>query len=90
MKIAVYNRGIPFDGATPSYQPLGGSESSIVYMARELARAGHEVTVYCNLPSPAEASQPRPRPEGEARGITPLSGRGAGVRADLSYLGKAL
>jgi len=66
MKIAVYNRGIPFDGATPSYQPLGGSESSIVYMARELARAGHEVTVYCNLPSPAEASQPRPRPEGEA------------------------
>ena len=45
MKIAVYNRGIPFDGTTPSYQPLGGSESSIVYMARELARLGHDVTV---------------------------------------------
>src|SRR5689334_23325709 len=47
MKIAIYNRGIPFDGTTPFVQPLGGSETSIVHMARALASCGHEVTVYC-------------------------------------------
>jgi glycosyltransferase involved in cell wall biosynthesis len=57
MKIAIYNRGLVFDGATPVSQPLGGSESSIVYMARELARAGHDVTVYCKTPSPSGRGQ---------------------------------
>jgi glycosyltransferase involved in cell wall biosynthesis len=52
MKIAFYNHGIPFNGDTPSRQPLGGSESSIVYMARELARCGHAVEVYANCPEP--------------------------------------
>lgn len=56
MKIAIYNNGIAFDGSTPSQRPLGGSESGIVYMARELAACGHSVTVYCNCPEvgPAE------------------------------------
>jgi len=52
MKIAIYNNGISFDGNTPSQRPLGGSESGIVYMARELAECGHGVTVYCNCPEP--------------------------------------
>jgi glycosyltransferase involved in cell wall biosynthesis len=52
MKIAIYNNGIVFDGGTPANQPLGGSESSIVYMARELVRAGHTVSVYCNCTRP--------------------------------------
>jgi glycosyltransferase involved in cell wall biosynthesis len=50
MRIAIYHHGIEFDGSTPFTQPLGGSESSVVYMARELARHGHEVTVYANIP----------------------------------------
>ena len=50
MKIAIYNHGIAFNSTTPLNQPLGGSESSIVYMARELGRCGHDVTVYCNRP----------------------------------------
>lgn len=54
MKLAIYNHGIEFDGSTPFNQPLGGSESSIVYMARELARCGHSVTVYCNCPRPGD------------------------------------
>jgi glycosyltransferase involved in cell wall biosynthesis len=76
MKIAIYNRGLVFDGSSPSHQPLGGSESSIVYMARELVRVGHEVTVYCKTPAPgasseaapyrACASRHQPVPEGEA------------------------
>ena len=58
MRVAIYNHGIAFDGSTPFNQPLGGSESSIVYMARELARHGHEVTVYANIPSPAGRGWP--------------------------------
>jgi glycosyltransferase involved in cell wall biosynthesis len=64
MKLAIYNRGIPFDGRTPFSQPLGGSETSIVHMGRELARQGHEVTVY-SVPSSAGAlgaAQARQRP----------------------------
>src|SRR5436189_4577506 len=52
LKIASYNNGIAFDGNTPSQRPLGGSESGIVYMARELAAIGHSVAVYCNCPQP--------------------------------------
>jgi len=52
LKIAIYNNGIAFDGNTPSQRPLGGSESGIVYMARELAALGHSVSVYCNCDEP--------------------------------------
>ncbi len=55
MKIAIYNHGIPFNGETPLHQPLGGSESGIIYMARELARCGHAVQVYANC---AESAAP--------------------------------
>jgi glycosyltransferase involved in cell wall biosynthesis len=50
MKIAIYNHGIVFDGTTLEKQALGGSESGIVYMGRELERLGHDVTVYANVP----------------------------------------
>src|SRR5206468_10823077 len=56
MKIAIYNRGLVFDGTTPLNQPLGGSESSIDYMARELTRLGHDVTVYCKTPEGSVAA----------------------------------
>jgi glycosyltransferase involved in cell wall biosynthesis len=49
MKLAFYNRGVAFDGRTPFQRPLGGSETSIVHMARELSRLGHAVTVYANI-----------------------------------------
>jgi glycosyltransferase involved in cell wall biosynthesis len=51
MKLAIYNHGIPFDGDAAFTQPLGGSETSIIHMARELVDCGHNVTVYANLPS---------------------------------------
>ena len=54
MKLAIYNHGIPFDGRTTERQPLGGSESGIIYMARELARCGHDVRVYANCPNPGD------------------------------------
>jgi len=52
VKIAIYNRGLEFDGGSPSKQALGGSESSIIYMARELARSGNDVVVYSKCPAP--------------------------------------
>lgn len=38
--------GMPFNGTTVSEESLGGSESAAYYMARELARRGHRVTVF--------------------------------------------
>ena len=52
MNIGIYNNGIPFHGRSPLEGPLGGSESGIVFMSRELASLGHKVRVYCNCPRP--------------------------------------
>jgi glycosyltransferase involved in cell wall biosynthesis/2-polyprenyl-3-methyl-5-hydroxy-6-metoxy-1,4-benzoquinol methylase len=41
--------GMAFNGQTFASQSLGGSESAGYYMARALARKGHNVTVFCNL-----------------------------------------
>ncbi|MFB3883117.1 MAG: glycosyltransferase [Armatimonadota bacterium] len=54
MDIVIYTEGLPFDGRTPFAQSLGGSESAVVFMARELARRGHRVRVYCHCPRPGE------------------------------------
>jgi len=52
--IVIYTEGLPFDGRTPFERSLGGSESAVVFMARELARRGHRVRIYCHCPRPGE------------------------------------
>ena len=41
-----------YDGRDLERRPLGGTESSVIRCARELARRGHRVEVYSNCPSP--------------------------------------
>lgn len=49
MYIAIHCAGMPFNGDTiPSGQSLGGSESAAYYMARELVKLGHKVTLFTN------------------------------------------
>lgn len=51
MKIAIIDvLGLPFDGSTLEKQGLGGSESAIISISRELTKIGFEVTVFndCN------------------------------------------
>jgi glycosyltransferase involved in cell wall biosynthesis/SAM-dependent methyltransferase len=42
--------GLPFDGNTVRTGSLGGSESAGVFLARALAKRGHRVKMFCNLP----------------------------------------
>jgi glycosyltransferase involved in cell wall biosynthesis len=51
--VVIYTEGLPFDGRTPFERSLGGSESAVVFMARELARRGHRVRVYCRCEPPS-------------------------------------
>lgn len=44
--------GLDFNGNTVYEKALGGSESALIYMARELAKLDNEVTVYCNCDRP--------------------------------------
>jgi glycosyltransferase involved in cell wall biosynthesis len=48
MRIAFYpaQSGKPFNGDTFKTDSLGGSETAVVYIARELAKLGHEVIVF--------------------------------------------
>jgi hypothetical protein len=40
--------GIPYDGTTVFKQGLGGSESAVTLIARELVQLGFDVTVFHN------------------------------------------
>ncbi len=44
-RIVLADDGIEFDGTTMETKPLGGVESSVVFLVRELARRGHDVLV---------------------------------------------
>ena len=50
--IGFYTEGLPFDGATIYETGLGGSESALYYLAREFARLGHRVQVFCHTLRP--------------------------------------
>ncbi len=49
-RIVLADDGIEFDGSTPEQKPLGGVESSVVFLMEELARRGHQVRVVNNCP----------------------------------------
>lgn len=52
LKIAFYTRGSEFNGNTIERKGLGGSESALLYLARELSRLGHMVSVFCTCDQP--------------------------------------
>jgi glycosyltransferase involved in cell wall biosynthesis/SAM-dependent methyltransferase len=55
LQFVFYVPGMPFDGGTLERgRSLGGSESAGYYLAREVARRGHAVTVYTAMPRAEE------------------------------------
>lgn len=59
---------------TPRLKPLGGSQSSLCYLAEELARLGHEVTLINRTTTP-----------GRSRGVESLRIEGVPVARYLDY-----
>lgn len=57
LSICFYTEGLPFSGGPIEGQSLGGSESALWYMARELARLGHKVDVFCKCSQPGSYDQ---------------------------------
>lgn len=52
LRIAFYTRGTDFNGNTIKNKGLGGSESALLYLARELGKRGHKVNVFCSCDKP--------------------------------------
>ena len=52
LTIGFYTEGLPFDGDTMYERALGGSETALACMARELACLGHRVKVFCRCERP--------------------------------------
>jgi glycosyltransferase involved in cell wall biosynthesis/2-polyprenyl-3-methyl-5-hydroxy-6-metoxy-1,4-benzoquinol methylase len=50
--ISFVTLGLQFNGNSLVEKSLGGSESAMIYLARELAALGNEVTVYCDCDKP--------------------------------------
>jgi hypothetical protein len=50
--VAFVTSGLQFNGNTVYEKALGGSESAMIYMAKEMAKLGNEVTVYCECDKP--------------------------------------
>jgi len=50
--IALVTSGLNFNGNSLNYTAIGGSESALIYMAKELAILGNDVTVYCECDKP--------------------------------------
>jgi len=65
-RIVLADDGIEFDGDSPSRGPLGGVESSVVNLTRELADRGHEVSVHnmCQSEKTIDGVKWRPFSEG--------------------------
>jgi glycosyltransferase involved in cell wall biosynthesis/2-polyprenyl-3-methyl-5-hydroxy-6-metoxy-1,4-benzoquinol methylase len=49
--ISIVTHGLPFNGNSINETALGGSESAVIYIAREMA-VTNDVTVYCNCDKP--------------------------------------
>lgn len=54
LRIVFFNNSVAFNPNTVYSKGLGGSESALIYLARELARIGHQVYVFCNCDGPGE------------------------------------
>lgn len=51
MKIIFYTDRTRFTGDALENYGLGGSESAVINLSRELVKLGHDVNVYCNTPT---------------------------------------
>lgn len=51
MRIVLVDDSIPFDGYSPTSEPLGGAEKAFAYLAAALAKRGHEVAVFNRSPA---------------------------------------
>ena len=54
--IAFITSGLEFNGNSLIEKSLGGSESAMIYMAREITKLGNDVTVYCECDKPDRKS----------------------------------
>lgn len=52
LDIVFYVQGMTFNGDSLSKHSLGGSETMGLIMAREMAKRGHDVTMFCNTDKP--------------------------------------
>src|ERR1700730_11261738 len=64
--IIIADKTRQYDGTYLETQPLGGTESSVIQLARELARRRHEVTVYTNCDRSIEHEGVRWKPLSES------------------------
>src|SRR5256885_7858044 len=59
MRMVLIDDSIPFDGYSPSSQPLGGPEKAFAHLPTALAMRGHEIRVFnrCTFPVTVHGAQ---------------------------------
>lgn len=67
--------GMPFNGTTVAKESLGGSETAAYYMAKELAKMGHKVTLFTNTQDEGRVDDVNYINIGQVSESTPLGDR---------------
>jgi 2-polyprenyl-3-methyl-5-hydroxy-6-metoxy-1,4-benzoquinol methylase/glycosyltransferase involved in cell wall biosynthesis len=75
MFVVMHCGGLPFNGETVKTHSLGGSETAAYYVARELARMGHKVTIFTSFPEGSESDGVRYEWAGQVSEAHPLGER---------------
>lgn len=52
--IVIVTAGLSFNGNTDNEKALGGSETALINVARQLGKLGHKVRVFCNCDKPGQ------------------------------------
>ncbi|MFH1624567.1 MAG: tetratricopeptide repeat protein, partial [Pseudomonadota bacterium] len=52
IRVVFFNKGMRFNGNTLDEKPLGGMETAVINMARELAQGNYRVEVFCDCDRP--------------------------------------
>lgn len=60
MEVVIVAGGMPFGPRTTEFKSLGGSETAVNEVAKEMAKLGHQVTIFCVLPAPGEVDYVEP------------------------------
>ena len=88
MRVCFLDINGKYNALSPLHSPLGGTESAICYLARALARRGHEISILNKTDMPGEYGQVYSLNTDKSLNIEYLNSRDVIICSNAAVLGK--